>query len=421
MNYFYNIYKNNKMLNELQQKAFDLLIKGKSIFMTGAGGTGKSFLIDIFRNNCRGFKRIAITSTTGVSALLVKGTTLHSFLGIGIGKASNEILYKKIIKNSRYKNRWIETDILIIDEISMLSAELFDKLECLARLIRKNDKPFGGIQLVLTGDFLQLPPVKDDLFCFEAKTWDSCVDETVYFTEIIRQDDNDFKKCLNEIRMGYITEDSENILKTCVDKENKDTNIIPTKIFSLNREVDLLNKYEMEKIDEDIYEYDIETEVSAYGSKSITTILKNCNAVENLQLCKGAQVMLLINLDLENGLVNGSRGVITDFIEDIPKVRFLNGQEVIVDYFEWKIEEDDILLATITQIPLKVAYAISAHKAQGMTLDCAEIDLSNVFTYGQTYVALSRVRNLNGLYLKNYNKSKIKSHPKAVKFYKNLK
>lgn len=420
MNYFYKYYKNNKMLNELQQKAFEAMKNGKNVFLTGAGGSGKTFLINTFRNNFRGVKIIATTSTTGVSALLIKGCTLHSFLGIGLGKADNEILYKKIIKNSKYKKRWIETEVLIIDEVSMLSADLFDKLEVLARLLRKSDKPFGGIQLILTGDFCQLPPVKDDLFCFESKSWNDCIDETIYFTEIIRQDDENFKKCLNEIRMGYITKESEELLMKCCCKENSNKKIIPTKIFSLNREVDFINKAEMDKIDEDIYEYDIEVEVSAYGSKSLEKILKNCNAVESLQLCKGAQVMLLINLDLDSGLVNGSRGIITGFVDDIPKVKFMNGKEIIIDYFDWVIEEDDIVLATLTQIPLKVAYAISAHKSQGMTLDCAEIDLSNIFTYGQTYVALSRVKNTAGLFLKNYSKSKIKAHPKAVKFYNDL-
>lgn len=409
------------MITEEQLSIINLIENGKNLFITGMAGTGKTFIINAFRNKWKHKKQIAVTSTTGVSALLINGSTLHSFLGIGLGTLSTEALYKKIIDKNFYYSRWKKLEILIIDEVSMLVPELFDKLEHLARMLRQTTKPFGGIQLILTGDMLQLPPIKSNIFCFEAKTWDKCIDHTIYLTHNLRQNEKEFQECLSEIRLGFISPENEKILKS---RENiiltNDLGIIPTKIRSLNTEVDDINISEMSKLDEDVYEYDLQTTNYGVAEFVIQKIIKNSNLVETLQLCKGAQVMLLANLDISAGLVNGSRGIITDFVEDIPIVKFLNGTEIIIDYHDVEIEEDNKLICTLTQIPLRVAYAVSTHKIQGNTLDYCEIDFKNFFEYGQAYVALSRVRKLENLIIKNFDTSKIKANPKALSYYISL-
>ena len=409
------------MLTDKQKKTFTLMEKGKNLFITGMGGTGKSFVINLFREKYNNTKKIGITSTTGISALLINGVTLHSFLGIGLGDKPVDVLYNNIFRNKRIRDRWCKLEVLIIDEVSMLLPDLLDKIEELARMIKQSSKPFGGIQLILSGDMLQLPPVKSEKFCFEAKCWKNCIEHTIYLTENLRQNNKEFQDCLSELRKGTVSEKNEKLLKTRenVDVENS-FGISPTKICSLNSEVDEINYKKLLELNEpDIYEYEIEIEMDKPGL-FLPKIEKCCNLVECLQLCKGAQVMLLTNLNAEDGLVNGSRGVVIDFVEDLPLVQFLNGDEILIDYHTVDIEKNDTVIGRITQIPLRVAYAVSAHKIQGHTLDCCEIDLKNFFDYGQAYVALSRVKSLDSLKLKNFSVEKIKAHPKAINYYKNI-
>jgi ATP-dependent DNA helicase PIF1 len=377
--------------------------------------------IKIYKQN----KIIGVTSTTGISALLFGGTTIHSFTGIGLGTGSVESIVQKIYRRSYLKKRWSELEVLIIDEISMLSPELFDKLENIARRVRHNEKPFGGIQLILSGDFCQLPSINSDNFCFESKKWVDCVEHTVYLTDIMRQKDIKFQRCLNNIRLGLIPYETKSLLKSRINAELiNDYGIKPTKLYSTNCSVDYINNMELDILAEDdpeFYEYSMKTYVYK-GVKNkeytIEKLKKNCNAPETIQLCIGAQVMLLYNLDLDDGLVNGSRGVVSNFIDDIPVVKFLNGREIVVDYHIWDIEENDQKILRITQIPLKLAYAITIHKSQGCSLDYAEIDLTNIFTEGQGYVALSRVKNIEGLSIIGIDFDKIRAHPKAVEYYK---
>jgi len=415
------------MLTEVQKKAYDCMKKGKNIFITGPGGTGKSFLINLFRNNFGTSKVIGVTSTTGVSALLINGVTLHSFLGIGLGTSSMEKLVMKILSRKFFRERWQNLEVLIIDEISMLNPNLFDKLNRMAKKIRQNYTPFGGIQLILSGDFCQLPVVKSDKFCFESKSWDECVKETVYLTDILRQSDKQFQQCLLEIRCDELSEKSKSLLEKCEDRELKNPmNIKPTKIFSTNREVDLTNESQLDVLAEDgrdFYRY--EMDVKYYGRPSskdtkITMYKKNCIAMETLELCIGSQVMLLYNIDIERGLVNGSRGIVVKIIEELPVVKFMNGVETVIDFNTWEYEENDIHIIDISQIPLRLAWAVTIHKTQGSTLDYAEIDFDNIFEYGQAYVALSRIKSDECLSIKNLDVDKIKTHPKAKKYYREL-
>jgi ATP-dependent DNA helicase PIF1 len=421
------ITKNN--LSIKQKNAYELILKGFNVFLTGPGGTGKTEFIKLFCKEFGKSKTIGITSTTGTSAILINGTTLHSYLGIKLGKDSADSLYLKIINSSFTLKKWIELEILIIDEISMLDPILFDKLELLARKIRKNEKPFGGIQLILTGDFLQLPCVKSENFCFEAKSWNKCIDEVIYLTEIFRQSDNIFQTCLNEIRIGELSENTIDILNSRKGiKLKNDYGIIPTKLYSLNKDVDNENKKQLDKLllkDENLefFEFELDCKLLKPGFKFIDEKIDKLSLISRkLELCIGAQVMLLVNLDLYNNLANGSRGVIIDFDKEdnYPIVRFLTGYEMKIEPYTWIIEENGTKLLNVTQLPLKVSFAISIHKSQGISLDFAEIDLGNIFEYGQAYVALSRIRNLEGLSIKKLDMTKIIAHPKALEFYNSL-
>lgn len=418
-------------LTTKQKEAFDYMVQGKNIFLTGPGGSGKSAVIHLFKKTFNNIKTIAITSTTGISATMIGGTTLHSYLGIGLGTGSVEELTNKIIKNSKIYQRWLKLDVLIIDEISMLSPKLFDKIENIARNVRKIKdnrlKPFGGIQLVLSGDFLQLPVVDDsDSFVFDAECWNKCVEHVVELTKIMRQKDKEFQEVLNEIRIGEVSKRGRKLLESRIGvKLKNELGILPTRIHTTNAAVDQINERELNKLgEENFFQYDMEIyffEFIKNREQSIEKYRKNILVPDTLYLCVGAQVMLLCNLDLDNGMANGSRGVVVGFSDDLPVVRFLNGKECVINYWQWEIEEGRKKQIRITQIPLKLAYAITSHKSQGSTLDYAEVDLSNIFTFGQAYVALSRVSSIEGLSIININFRKIQAHPRAVKYYQDLK
>ena len=414
-------------LNKKQKIAWNIINNGDNIFITGPGGTGKTELIKIYKKKNNKKKLIGVTSLTGVSAVLINGTTIHSFLGIGLGTGSIDLLTTKILSKSYLKKRWKNLSTLIIDEISMMDPDLFDKIEEIARNIRKNDEPFGGIQLILSGDFCQLPVVKKKEYCFEAKSWDRCVKNIICFDEVIRQTDKELKSCLNNIRLGNITDDVRDLLNSRVGVVLENNNgIKPTEFAGTNEQVNEINEREVDILAEngsEFYEYEMKVEIFDFSSDKkylIDKYIKDLPIVENLQLCVGVQVMLLHNLSIETSLVNGSRGVVIDFVEDKPIVRFLDGQEIIIDFHTWEIENNNDILMTIAQIPLKLGYAFTHHKSQGLTLDYAVIDIGNCFCYGQAYTALSRVKELKGLSIKRLDFNKIKCNAKVLNFYKNL-
>jgi ATP-dependent DNA helicase PIF1 len=264
------------------------------------------------------------------------------------------------------------------------------------------------------------------MFCFETETWNKCIEKIVYLTDIIRQTDKEFIEVLDDARYGKVTKKLIKMLsgRIGITLENE-YGIKPTRVFTTNGDVDYLNEKELDKLaeTEDFYQYDMKINFRT-DIKDREYILekwrKSSPVPETLQLCKGAQVMLLVNLDTEGGLANGSRGVVTGFCDSIPVVKFLNGVETIIDIYNWEVEEDGKKQITITQVPLKLAWSTTVHKIQGSTLDYAELDLGNIFVYGQASVALSRVRTLKGLSISKINFDGIKAHPRALEFYRKL-
>lgn len=416
-------------LSKKQEHAFKLMNNSESVLLTGPAGSGKSAVIKLFIKANVHDKNIVMTSTTGSSAILVGGVTLHSYLSIGYGKGTPQELVTRILTVKEGKRRWLELECLIIDEISMLDPILFDKLDEVARIIRGNCEPFGGIQLVLAGDFLQLPCVGTDKFCFQAKSWNRCIKHVVYFDKLFRQDDTTFQDCLNDIRLGNITLNVKQILNQRIGVElTNEYNIKPTRLFSKNIDVDRINDIELDKLAEEgqvFYEHEMTFEIPpAFGNVSniIEKFKKNTNFPDKLQICVGAQVILIANLDVPAGLANGSRGVIAEITSSgYPIVQFLNGTRIPIRKYPIEIEKrrDHRLIAH--QLPLKIAYALTIHRSQGCTLDYVEIDLSEIFEYGQGYVALSRVKTLEGLsIIRDITFGSIQAHPKALEFYQQL-
>lgn len=418
--------KKEILLNEKQQKAYDAICKGKNIFLTGSAGVGKSTVIKKFLDDYSSYKKIGITSTTGISAILIGGSTLHSYLGIGLGEDKVETLFSKIKNNYKAKQKWNITDVLIIDEVSMLKPELFEKLEMLGKLIRKNNLPFGGMQIILSGDFLQLPCVKSEKFVFESELWNQVIKEVHYLDEVVRQDDKEFISVLEKIRLGIIDKEVISLMNSRIDISlENEFGIQPTKLYCKNINVDRINNENLYRLMEEIgesYEYHVEyTFNQDLPFEIIQKYKKSLNIPEKSQFCTGCQVMLAINLDLSSDLANGSRGVITGFHEDYPIVQFSNGIKRKIIYQTIEVTENKKIIMTYSYLPLKLAYCASIHKLQGSTLDLVEVDLGDLFEYGQGYVALSRVKSLKGLSIKRIDYDNIAAHPKALEFYKTLK
>lgn len=418
--------------NPEQLYTLTLIESGKNVFINSPAGTGKSALIKYFCSKNASKKVIGLTSTTGISALNIGGCTLHSLLGIGLGKETVDDLYDKVIKNRDKRELWLRLDVLVIDEISMLHPDLFDKLEKLARMIRECKKRFGGIQLVVTGDLFQLPCVsQNSSLIIHSSTFKKCIPTTIEFRNIIRQTDLLFKNVLNKIRLGIVDSQVKKVLKKrfCTPKDGvskKDFQIKPTKLFCTRKAVDYLNEKELNKLAAKGYEFReysmdfVNHNCPINFEYIIQNFVKNSTTPPTLQICEQTQVMLTYNITPR--LVNGSRGVITGFTpENYPLVEFVNGETVAVTPIKFTLHHTlrtgkVIQVGYAIQVPLKIAYALTIHSCQGSTLDYASIDLRETFEYGQAYTALSRVRSLDGLFLKKFKFDVIQAHPKALDF-----
>jgi len=434
-----------------QTEAFDSFLNGQNIFITGPGGCGKSYFIkEVFRIACAEGKNIKVTSLTGCSAILLncKATTIHKWGYLGLGKGDELTTYRKIIKKKQTTN-YIETDILVIDEISMLNQHLFELLDFLCKKIRKSELPFGGIQIVASGDFFQLPPVCLDNsnisqanFCFQSILWEKTFDKQFSFDVNFRQnDDPRFFEILQEIRVGSPSFDTISTLVECSVKiYDESEKVKPTRIFPIKKMVEKINQSEIKKLFDNGNPEQCEYKVSLkYSNEKISNktinetevksevehVMKNAVFDESIILCVGCQVMCIANVDQELGLVNGSQGVVQGFVSEdgirLPIVKFDNiDSEVTIRTHNWILESNENY--SLVQIPLVLSWAITIHKSQGMSIEKAVIDIgSSVFQYGQTYVALSRVKSLRGLYLTKVNAQKIRAHPQVIQFYKKLK
>jgi ATP-dependent DNA helicase PIF1 len=433
------------VLSHDQLFALDVFKSGENFYLGAGGGFGKSFLIEQFKKYAESIdKRISIAALTGVASILLgpEAKTINSWAGIGIGNAPVDTIINNIRTKGRYSSyvRWKMTDILVIDEVSMMSCEMFELLDTIGRQIRgrgNKNKPFGGIQLVLCGDFCQLPPVvksmdkSGPLYIFESSIWPTIITQNVFLTTNHRQSDPVFAQLLDEVRFGILSPSSKEILKSRIGLDYSTLEIKPTFLHSRNVSVDEINNREMLKLGNEIITFHIQNATLDktgnencinYSSReilaSVAAMDKNQQYVPELKLCVDAQVMLLVNLDITNGLANGSRGVIKSFSENgYPIVLFCNERVVEITPYTWYGEQIERTQIGRIQIPLKLAYAITIHKIQGSTLDCALINLKNIFEDGQAYVALSRVRDLIGLYILDIDYSKIRASKKVVEFY----
>jgi len=416
-------------MNKEQQEFISLAYTGHNIFLTGAGGTGKSYIIQHLVDKYKAInKSYGLTSMTGCAALLLgRATTLHSWAGVGLAKESVQRLLENINGSRRAKKRWLSIEVLIVDEVSMMDVDLFEKLDAIGRAIRKNPKPFGGIQLIFAGDFFQLPPVNKGVakFIFESDLWSKICFKVVELTQVIRQKDPVFHKILNEARYGVLSDESYGILKERMGLAWKGLEIKPTLLFPRKEIVNDVNNRGLSELPGPEYVYKVETLCATKKGEELAfaaeKVLRNASYDETVILKVGAQVMLIVNKNDGSELVNGSRGVVTGFTSNnIPLVKFHSqGSAIPIDKQTWELEEENM---SQTQIPLKLAYALTIHKSQGATLDSALIDIGfNVFECGQAYVALSRVKCLESLYIYNISPHSFKANPKVKKYYEDLK
>lgn len=399
-----------------QDEALNLLKMGKNIFLTGEAGAGKTYLLNSYiqylkENNVK----IAVTASTGIAATHLQGVTIHSWSGMGIKDTLSPNDLEKLLTKSNIKRNYNKTKVLIIDEISMLHKHQLDTVDLIARYMLDDDKPFGGMQVILCGDFFQLPPVspatEEKHFAFEASAWENGDFHVCYLHEQHRQNNDPLLTVLNDIRSGTAGEHTKVHLRKRYKKEPEGVTKA-TKLYTRNMNVDVLNERELMNISSQEKIFNMTSEGF---SGLVDGLKKNCLAPQQLRLKVGAEVMFIKN-DIAGRYVNGTRGVVVGFDkkENWPIVKTYYEEIIIAEPDEWKYEDNGIVRATIKQVPLRLAWAITVHKSQGMTLEAAEIDLGDAFEPGMGYVALSRVRSLSGLKLMNLNEMALKVHPKIL-------
>jgi ATP-dependent exoDNAse (exonuclease V) alpha subunit len=383
-------------LSAQQADAVEKVLQGKHVFLTGAAGCGKSRTIQAITTMLEA-KRIpyGLTASTGAAAVLIGGKTLHSYLGIGLGDKPAEYYLDDLPPKKRSALKRLK--VLIIDEISMISQELFEFISEYLQLLRNNEALFGGVQLVLCGDFFQLPPVKAS-FCFKSELWKALQLECIQLTHNFRQaDDNQLQTILTHIRQGALTKEDMKLLEGCQARVFPNS-IKPTCIYPINSVVERINQHAYER---QLRKVQQETLFPGMDKKP-------------LRLCVGLQVMVTRNIDPDKNIVNGTRGVIERMDYDTVHLRLLDGGLYAVKIVNYKVDDREV-----TYMPLALAYAITVHKSQGVTLDAAEIDLGNdIFEYGQAYTALSRVKNLESVRIVGVERGSFRNHPEVEAFYR---
>tara|TARA_B100000927_G_scaffold226673_1_gene186387 strand:+ start:23076 stop:24431 length:1356 start_codon:yes stop_codon:yes gene_type:complete len=445
-------------LNEIQSIIFEKYKNGENVFITGPAGSGKSFLIkNIVNYSEENNIKIQVCALTGCASILLncKASTLHRFAGIGLANKNIEDVLNNVF-NKKYKlKNWYNLKCLIIDEVSMMSLKILLILDKIGRkLYNKPNIPFGGLQLIFSGDFYQLPPIKSNdtekeasMFCFEHTLWNEIFphNNQIVLKSIFRQDEKEFLKVLKYVRRGRITHTTKETLEKrvfTIEKLNKlrQENVI-TIISPYKKDTDNINTYEYKKLSTNVEkrlytikylkgsrksELTLESEMNnlVFNSNSSLKndyefLANNIMAYKTLELKIGTHVMCIANISLDSDIqiANGSQGIVIGFNNNLPIVKFNNIIEpILINYYNWNSELNKNV--AVSQIPLIYAWAITIHKSQGLSLDAAIMDIgTNIFEYGQTYVALSRVRNLKGLYLSSFDYTKICANPKVKKFY----
>ena len=403
-----------------QKEALDILKTGRNVFLTGAAGSGKTFVLREYVSYLRDFNaHIGITASTGIAATHMGGTTIHSWSGIGIRDSLHKSDLLEIADKQHIKKHVKEASVLVIDEISMLHHFRLDLVDAVVREVKNSDKPFGGMQVVLCGDFFQLPPVRragerEAFFAYHSNSWRDLNLKVCYLSEQFRQKDEEYLKVLNSIRSASVSKEIREILES---RFGKRADFEPTKLYAHNKNVDAENSIALKALAGKTVKY----EMRERGKKSMVELLKkSCLAPENLELKVGAKVMFVKN-NFEAGFVNGTLGIVEKCGYEEIKVRTIAGKLIGVEREIWLIEEDGKIRAEINQYPLRLAWAITIHKSQGMSLDAAEVDLSGSFEKGMGYVALSRVRSLDGLFLKGINEKALEVDEEVLNYDKKFR
>lgn len=399
-----------------QEQALSILKSGASVFLTGEPGSGKTHTVNQYVSWLRkhGIEP-ALTASTGIAATHIGGMTIHSWSGIGIAQILTPFDLDRIGSIEKIYKRIEKAHVLILDEVSMLSANVLEMVDAVCKEIKRNDEPFGGIQVVLVGDFFQLPPVskrgREVQYAFNAPAWKALEPTVCYLSEQHRQADTQFLALLSAIRQDRVGSAHHDIIKSRI-RAKSDAPKNAVKLYSHNADVDRINDGELEALAAKHRIF----EMKKRGKKStLVSLVRGCLSPEKLTLKIGAVVMFTRN-DQQGRFVNGSTGKVIDFDVDsgLPVVQMKNGKEIEVETVEWKVDDQGKELACLTQIPLRLAWAMTIHKSQGMSLDTALMDLGAAFEYGQGYVALSRVRSLDGLYLLGCNQRALQVHPEIL-------
>ena len=404
-----------------QETALKLLKAGENVFLTGSAGAGKTYTLNQYINYLKARKvPVAVTASTGIAATHMNGMTIHTWAGIGIKDHLSDDDLKRMKERKYLKEHLENAQVLIIDEISMLHAKQLNLVNQVLKYFKESDEAFGGIQVIVAGDFFQLPPVgknderNRDKFCFMSDAWVEAKFRVCYLTEQHRQDDEILNQILNAIRAQDIQQVHTQALLQSRQQDIGDTF---TRLYTHNMDVDNINFQHLNEIEHEGHQFNA---VLDGNEKLLETLKSSVRAPEELMLKKHAKVMFVKN-NFDMGYINGSLGEVIGFEEDdehgiLPKVKMTDGTTLLVEPETWSIEnEAGKSIASFQQIPLRLAWAITIHKSQGMTLEAAEINLSPSFEKGQGYVALSRIKSLTGLRLLGFNEQALELDSLALK------